>query len=242
MYCTMIAANKLRIHVIIQCICLLSQHSGLSWMHKIHFILQPIVFFATLDPTWSNYVLWLLIFATGLDFLVLSSAGVVVTRCLSDPGPACVQQSLDHIQVVVVAIVHVVLDVSQILNLSIQSVKESRDVKQYKRMVIVSWFLFVQDASWLLTSPTDVELAVLAHPIFNLLVCWVAGSKDKNKFLLLTGCAGILLLGDCILFGFLTSTLQLGFLLMYIFTDTLYIYFGYMTFTSDRLYGEKTID
>ena len=237
----MIAANKLRIHVMIQCICLLSQHSGLSWMHQIHLILQPMVFFVTLDPSWSSYVLWLVIFATGLDFLVLTSAGVVVTRCLSDPGPACVQQSLDHIQVVVVAMLHVVIDVSQLLNLNILSTRESTEVKQEKRMVIVSWFMFVQDAACLLTAPTGVELIVfMSHPVFNLLVCWIAGSTDRNKYRMLSVVAVLFLGVDTFLFVERTSSiLQQGFLLMYILTDILYAYFGYMASLSDRLYDEK---
>ena len=205
---------------------LLSQHSGISWMHKIHFFIQPVIFFCTLDPSWAQHVLWVLLFAGGLDFLVLSSSGIVITRCLANPDPACVQQSLDQLQVTVIAALHVFLDILQVGNLS---VLKTRRCDNAKRMVIVSWFLFIQDTSWILfTSPTGVELAVLAHPVYNILVSWIASSKDPNKFLVVSVIALALLVLDTYLFLTRDSPLAMGFLLMYIFTDVLYAYFGYM--------------
>lgn len=222
----MIAANKLRIHILIQCACLFSQHSGISWMHQIHFFIQPLVFFCTLDPTWAQTCSWLLIFAGGLDFLVLMSSGMVITRCLAGPDPACVQQSIDQLQVVSIATIHVFIDAVQILNLFIV---KSRKINQKNRMLIISWFLFLQDASWiLLTAPTGIELGILAHPVYNILICWIVGSKDKNKFLVITGIALALLCFDSYLFFTRTAIIARGFLSMYIFTDILYAYFGYM--------------
>ena len=233
----MIAANKLRIHILIQCLALFSQHSGISWMHQIHFFLQPVIFFCTLDPSWALDVLWVVLFAGGLDFLVLSSSGVVITRCLANPAPACVQQSLDQLQVTVIAALHVLLDLLQVSNLTIL---QTRRCNHAKRMVIVSWFLFIQDTSWiLLTSPTGIELAVLAHPVYNILVCWINTSKDPNKFLMVSIIAVGLLVLDTYLFLTQDSTLATGFLLMYIFTDVLYAYFGYMALSSMTVKGKK---
>ena len=222
----MIAANKIRIHILIQCACLLSQYSGISWMHQVHFFVQPLVFFCTLDPSWAKKCSWLLIFAGGLDFLVLMSSGMVITRCLAGPYPACVQQSLDQLQVVTIAALHVFLDVVQILNLFIV---KARNINQKTRMVIISWFLFLQDVSWVLfTQPTGIELGILAHPVYNILVCWVVASNDKNKFLVTIGIAVALLCLDSYLLLTRTGTIATGFLSMYVFTDILYVYFGYM--------------
>jgi len=233
----MIAANKLRIHILIQCLALFSQHSGISWMHQIHLFIQPVIFFCTLDPSWAPNVVWVLLFAGGLDFLVLGSSGIVITRCIANPDPACVQQSLDQFQVTVVAALHVFLDILQVRNLT---TLETRRCNNAKRMVVVSWFLFIQDTSWiLLTSPTGIELAVLAHPVYNILVCWISGSKDPNKFLMVSGIALVLLVLDTYLFLTRDTTIATGFLLMYIFTDVLYAYFGYMAGSVKTDKGKK---
>jgi hypothetical protein len=108
-------------------------------------------------------------------------------------------------------------------------------------MVIISWFLFLQDTSWILfTQPTGIELAVLAHPVYNILVCWVVSSKDPNKFTLLAIIASTLLCFDTYLILTRDGTVVTGFLFMYIFTDILYIYFGYMIRTELLPDDDKT--
>jgi|TARA_B110000093_G_C12840649_1_gene355079 hypothetical protein len=227
-----IADNKLRIQLLIQVLLLTYTGGTLSWMHRVHLFVQPLIFFCTLDHSWSKAALWILLFATGLDILVLVSALTVVSRCVSNINPGCVQQSLTEVVVTIVAAVHVVNDVFQVLNLSTQRPTNSNAAG---RLCVISWFLFVQDVCWLTTSPEGLEWGILAHPVFNMLVFWVSSSKDAVKFYILVGLAGALVVFDSYILlqmDLLTDTVASMFLAMYILTDMMIAFFA-------LTYGEK---
>ena len=229
-----VSNNKLRIQVLIQLV-LLTYTGTLSWMHRLHLFVQPLIFFCTLDPTWSRQALWVLLFATGLDVLVFTSAFTVISRCVSNINPGCVQQSLTEVVVATVAAVHVLEDVFQVLNLSTLKRNNSNAAG---RLRVISWFLFVQDVCWLTTSPEGLEWGILAHPVFNMLVFWVSSSKDAVKFYVLVGLAGALVVFDSYIFlqtDLQTDTVAGGFLAMYILTDLLIAFFAFT-------YGEKLVD
>lgn len=228
-----ISNNKLRIQVLIQLALLIYSGGTLSWMHRVHLFVQPLIFFCTLDPSWSKQALWVLLFATGLDVLVLTSSFTVVSRCVSNVNPGCVQQSLTEAVVAAIAAVHVLQDVFQVLNLS--TLKRSNTNAAGLR--IVSWFLFVQDLSWLTTSPEGLEWGILAHPVFNMLVFWISSSKDAVKFYTVVGLAGALVVFDSYILlqtDLHTDTVAGGFLAMYILTDLMIAFFAYT-------YGEKLV-
>jgi len=227
-----VSNNKLRIQALIQLVLLTYSGGTLSWMHHLHLFVQPLIFFSTLDATWSKQVLWVLLFATGLDVLVLTSSFTVVSRCVSNVNPGCVQQSLTEVVVATVAAVHVVQDVFQALNLSAQKPANSNAAG---RLRVISWFLFVQDLCWLTTSPQGLEWGILAHPVFNMLVFWISSSKDAVKFYTVVGLAGALVVFDSyILLQTDLDTVAAGFLAMYILTDLMIAFFAYT-------YGEKLV-
>jgi hypothetical protein len=195
-------------------------------MHRIHLFVQPFIFFCTLDHTWSKKALWLLLFATGLDILVLTSSFTVVSRCVSNINPGCIQQSLSEVLVTVVAAVHVIEDVFELLNLTTQ--KQS-NTNLAGRLRIITWFLFVQDVSWLATLPEGLEWGILAHPVFNMMVYWISSSKDAVKFYIVVGLAGVLVVFDSYILlqtDLQADTVASGFLAMYIFTDLLIAFFA----------------
>lgn len=227
------ANNKLRIQVLIQVV--LSAYTGgtISWMHRIHFFVQPLILFCTFDSSWSKKAIWILLFAAGLDALVFTSVLTLFTRCLDDINPGCIQQSLSFSGIVAAA--HILSDAFQLLNLPLV---KKQNCNSSIRIRIISWFLFVQDICWTITSPSGLEWGILAHPVFNMFAFWISSSKDPIKFYIATGLSALLCVFDTyILFqqgDSYTDLVAYGFLSMYIFTDILYALFSFN-------YGEHLI-
>lgn len=220
------SSNKLRIQVLIQLVLLTYTGGTISWMHRVHLFVQPLILFCTLDATWSKQALWVLLFVAGLDSLVFVSSITVLTRCFSDINPGCIQQSLSFSGIV--AAVHGLVDIFQVLNLALVRNYNNNTPVQLR---IITWFLVVQDIGWLLTVPSGLEWGILVHPVYNMFVFWMSPSKDPIKFYIVAGVAGGLCIFDTYVLlqqgDSFTDLLATGFLAMYIFTDIIYAFFSF---------------
>jgi hypothetical protein len=227
------ANNKLRIQVLIQTVLLAYTGGTISWMHKTHLFVQPLIFFCTIDFSWSKQAIWILLFAAGLDTLVFASSLTLITRCLADVNPSCIQQSLSFS--VIIAAVHIILDAFQVLNLPLL---RNQNINPSIQLRIITWFLFVQDICWTITSPSGLEWGILAHPVFNMFVFWISSSKDPIKFYVVTGISALLCVFDTYILlqqgDSYTDLVASGLLAMYIFTDLMYAFFSFN-------YGEDLI-
>lgn len=220
------SSNKLRIQLIVQLALVAYSGGTISWMHKIHLFVQPLIFFCTLESSWSVRAAWILLFASGLDTLVFASSLILASRCFSNVNPNCIQQIFDL--TLIVSGIHIILDVFQLLNLSLV---KSNTVETSTRLRIITWFLFVQDSCWILTLPEGVEWLILVHPVFNVFVFWISSSLDPIKFYIVVALSALIMIFDTyILFqqgDSYTDLLAYGFISMYIFTDLLFIFFAW---------------
>jgi len=231
----MIVENKLRVQCLIQAICLSMywySDIGLSWLHGIHIVAQPLVFLAALHSTssWAYWCALVIAVAVFLDFLVFWSWFVTVARCVDAPTPTCFVQATDEIGKLVLASVHLVTSVFQFFNL-LRYESETVVRSQGARIQLVTWFLIVQDAMWLIvTSPSGLEWGLVVHPVLNFVLFWVSQSQDKNKFVVMGVLLVPLLLFDSMLVALgwdgetYEDEIMRCVLCMYILTDLIMLY------------------
>jgi hypothetical protein len=241
----MILEAKLRVQSLVQLLCLwlystLAESNNLSWMHRLHLIVQPIVFLATLhgSKTWSRRVALLVAAVAAVDVLVFLVSFTILNRCIALWTASCLVRIYDEIGWLVLATVHAITSFFQCMNLLRAS--DRLYISQEKRIRLLTWFLFVQDSSWLiLTSLTGVMWLVLVHPMFNFILYWVSQSRDPTKFFMMM-CVSLALLGMDIylMYNAIASELPLYptqvFLGMYLLTDVLYAYFCYQYLSINR--------
>lgn len=234
----MIPQNKLRVQNFIQIILTIltwiATTTTITWIWKIHLIAQPIIFFATIHETIARKVGWTMIFLTGLDIMILMAITVADTRCIQNPNPPCVQQTIDSLPTTIIALLRVAVDIMQTYNL-FQIRKQF--VKQHIRMRIVTWFLFIQDAMFtIILQPTGIETIIFIHPVSNMFIFYVSDSQDKNKFAFVAIITTILTIIDSILLQHYTSNsyqhaIAQGLLMMYLMTDLILTYCAYQIYT-----------
>ena len=234
----MIVEAKLRVQILVQLLGLwvysvLAESNNLSWMHRLHLVVQPLIFLATLhgSQTWSRRVAFLVAAVAAVDVLVFLVSFTIVNRCVALWTASCVVRIYNEVGWLVLASVHAITSFFQCLNLLRAS--DRLYVSQEKRIRLLTWFLFVQDSSWLiLTSLSGVRLLVLVHPMFNFILYWVSQSRDPTKFFMMMWLALALLgLDIYLMLDAVTSELPMYptqvFLVMYLITDVLYGYFCY---------------
>ena len=188
-----IVQNKVRFVALVQLVgaliyTLLSQSItsvNISWLHMLHFIVEPLIFFATLlDGSFitAGALISALLCLT-CDVIIVVLNVIAIQRCLFEVSAICLTRILEDSAWIALGTVHSALGIYMLTLLYRLFGATFQQEKTYDAIVrarIMYEFQLIPDILWFfLTKPIGYQLMGAVHFVFNPIGIWATYRKPK---------------------------------------------------------------